>query len=601
MRPGTILFDDSRARPARAYLFENPREWLRADEPGEVAGVLAMADDARRAGRYVAGTLAYELGYVLEDSLRPLLPAQRAVPLVSLGVYDAPRALEGAAIAALLGEGDATVTALRPRWSKAAYEQAVARVKQALGEGAIYQANLTFPIDLDLGGRPAALFAALRRVARVPFGALMIEDERTILSLSPELFLESDGKTLRTRPMKGTAARAPGAADDEAVAAALPLDAKQRAENLMIVDLLRNDLTRIAVPGSVRVEDLFTVERYPTFHAMTSGVAADLRPDASLAEILAAVFPCGSVTGAPKIAAMREIRALEEAPRGVYCGALGWAGPEGCLRFNVAIRTLTIEKERAVMPVGAGLVWDSDAVREYDECLLKARVLTQDPEPFHLIETMRWSRAEGTLLLPRHLARLAASARYFDFPWREDSVRAALDAATRDLGAGVHRLRLTLDAEGTPRVTAALFEGAAGPLPMDVPKEAPAAPVILADTAIDSMDPHRHHKTSRRAIYDEAFARASAADPALADVLFFNERGELAEGSRTNVFIKENDHWITPPLSAGALAGVLRAHLLDTRPERFREGTISRDRLLEADAILIGNALRGLTPVRLRR
>jgi para-aminobenzoate synthetase/4-amino-4-deoxychorismate lyase len=390
-------------------------------------------------------------------------------------------------------------------------------------------------------------------------------------------FRVKDGRIV-ARPMKGTVARAGGIAEDEARRRVLLADEKQRAENLMIVDLLRNDLSRVAAAGSVKVTDLFTVETYPRFHTLTSGIEANVDGAVSLSRMLPALFPCGSVTGAPKIRAMEIIREVEDEPRGVYCGAVGYVARD-TMAFNVAIRTLVLRDGLAEMGVGGGIVWDSEAAAEYDECLLKARFFTDAHEPVRLIETMRWTPDGGFHLLQRHLARLTASSRYFGFVCQETRVRRALDAAVAAKDEAL-RVRLTLGERGDVDIETTSF---APTPPGTVWRYAFAAP------AVDSDDWRVHHKTTAREFYDRALRAAAGCD----EVVFVNERGEVTEGSRTNIFVERDGVWLTPPLSSGLLNGCLRRELIENGPQRVVERVLYPADLARG-TVWFGNALRGL-------
>jgi para-aminobenzoate synthetase/4-amino-4-deoxychorismate lyase len=398
------------------------------------------------------------------------------------------------------------------------------------------------------------------------------DGQRQLLSLSPELFfdLAADG-ALTVRPMKGTRARASSGSggDDNAERAALAASAKDRAENLMIVDLIRNDLSRIAAPGSVAVSDLFKVETYPTLHTMVSTVTARKRSDAGVAEILRALFPCGSVTGAPKIRAMEILRALETSPRGAYCGAVGYFAPDGSARFNVAIRTLTIQGGEGELGIGGGVVQDSKAGSEYAECLLKARFFETARRPIELIETLRWDG--GFTRLDAHLARMEKSAAVLGLRFSEAAARAALDAAMAGRG-GPARLRLVLDEAGGHSATA-----------HDLPPDPDHWTYRLADQPGDSADALLRHKVSWRDLYD-------APHPGCDELIFRNERGELTEGARSNIFIEHDGLLLTPPLTAGLLPGILRADLI--AQGRAREATLMPGDL--DGAVWFGNSLRGL-------
>ncbi|MEX0349036.1 MAG: aminodeoxychorismate synthase component I [Paracoccaceae bacterium] len=365
-----IRFDQGPAGPGTA--FTSAIEVIRADAAEDVPAALARVDTARASGKWLAGYASYELGYVLEPRLAPLLPDGRRLPLLCFGVYDAPEVQD-----AQMPSGGLSTP--KPRWYEARYLRAFDRVHEAIGAGDIYQANLTFPIDLEIEGDTAALYSALCGVQPVLHGALVQQDGLPdLLSRSPELFFRTDeAGVIETRPMKGTQPRSVDPEEDERNRVFLAGDAKNRAENLMIVDLLRNDISRVSVPGTVKVPELFHVESYATVHQMTSLVRAQLQDGTQLSDILRALFPCGSITGAPKIKAMEILRDLEPWPRDIYCGTIGWAAPDGRSEFNVAIRTLMVEDGAVTLNVGGGVVWDSTSASEYEEALWKARFATQ--------------------------------------------------------------------------------------------------------------------------------------------------------------------------------------------------------------------------------
>ncbi|MFD0859235.1 aminodeoxychorismate synthase component I [Roseovarius aquimarinus] len=352
-----------------AARFAAPRRIIEARAPGEVPQALAALDAARAEGAWLAGYASYELGHALEPRLAPLMPARRRLPLLHMGVYDAPEEAPD------LVSGAAGLTDLVPAWDGARYAEAFRTVHAFIGAGDIYQANLTFPLTARMTGTPEALYAALAARQPVRFGALVLQqDGPAILSRSPELFFRTDtGGRIETRPMKGTQPRSEDAAEDARRRIFLAADDKNRAENLMIVDLLRNDISRICTPGSVHVPELFTVESYSTVHQMTSLIAGQMAEGTGLGDIFAALFPCGSITGAPKLRAMQILADLEEAPREIYCGTIGWAAPDGRSEFNVAIRTLMVEACEVTLNVGGGVVHDSTAEAEYEEALWKTR------------------------------------------------------------------------------------------------------------------------------------------------------------------------------------------------------------------------------------
>ncbi|PWG17758.1 aminodeoxychorismate synthase component I [Salibaculum griseiflavum] len=367
-----LRFDSLTETGDAAAWFDGASDLIRADGPADVPAALAALDRARASGKWLAGYASYELGYALEEKLAGLMPEARRLPLLCFGVYDGPRPADA------LADGPARIGPLRPRWDAGRYAAAFARVHDWIGAGDIYQANLTFPIDTEVTGESEALYAALSARQKVGHGALVLQEGLPdILSRSPELFfrIHADGR-LETLPMKGTMPRGETALQDALNKAHLSGDVKNRAENLMIVDLLRNDLSRIAEIGSVRVPELFHVQTYATVHQMVSRVVGQLRAGTGLADVFAALYPCGSITGAPKVRAMEIIHALEDTPREAYCGTIGWAAPDGRAEFNVAIRTLMRDGDAAVLNVGGGVVWDSTAENEYEEALWKARYAT---------------------------------------------------------------------------------------------------------------------------------------------------------------------------------------------------------------------------------
>ncbi|MGD9828635.1 MAG: aminodeoxychorismate synthase component I [Hyphomicrobiaceae bacterium] len=582
-----VLLDDNRVRVGSAQLFEAPEEVLEAHTPAEVPDMLRRLDMAVEAGLHAAGYLSYELGYALEPRLAPLMPASRRLPLLWLGLFRSVRHLAPAETEAWLAERDAGVACalrdVRLDVDEAGYLDRFDVVKEKIAAGDIYQLNLTLKARFQLDGSPVALYRELRRKQRVAHGALISTSDVTLVSLSPELFVKVSDRTIETRPMKGTAPRA-GTPDADAEArAVLRRDPKQRAENLMIVDLMRNDIGRIAEVGSVHVSELFTVETYRTLHQMTSNVRARLSAGVGPSQLIEALFPAGSITGTPKIRAMELIRELEPGPREVYTGSIGAFMADGSVALNVAIRTAVIHGDGAgEMGIGSGLVADSVGLQEFAECKLKMRFLVDPAAPFQLIETLLYDGRAGYWLLQRHLDRLAASAAYFDFPCDLDDVRARLTQAVATALEARLRVRLLLHEDGTVTVTTA-------------PQPAPAGEAVMryvvSPTPVSSADPFLFHKTTRRQLYDSEHAIYAASHGA-DEVVYLNERGELAEGSRTNIFVMRDGVLLTPPLSAGLLPGTLRSELLASGTAV--EATLTPDMLATAAAVYLGNSVRGL-------
>ncbi|MBU9152021.1 aminodeoxychorismate synthase component I [Burkholderia multivorans] len=499
----------------------------------------------------------------------------------------------------------AGVAHVRKSVTRDAFGAAIAAVHDALRAGDSYQINYTYRLNFEVFGTPLALYRRLRARQPVRYGALIaLRDGAWIVSCSPELFVEKHGELLRARPMKGTAPRSADPQQDAASAAFLANDPKNRAENVMIVDLLRNDVSRIARTGTVRVPALFSVEPYASVWQMTSTVEAGWRDGTTFADMLRALFPCGSITGAPKHKTMQLIDAIETTPRGLYTGTIGWldaprdaAAACGDFCLSVAIRTLTLDappasapagdnRRRGTMGVGAGIVLDSVAADEYAECELKARFLTDADPGFQLFETTCATRADGIRHVDRHLARLQRSADAFGFRFDADALRRAIDARCAALdGDGPYRMKLSLAKDGTLDIVAAAL------------KPLPAGPVRVWLAADHGFAPTRAndalllHKTTRRADYDRAWQAAEALGGF--DMLFVNERGELTEGGRSNLFVKLDGQWVTPPLASGVLPGVMRAVLLDDPAFGAVERIVTRDDLSRAQALLLTNALRG--------
>ena len=568
-----ILLDDQITHDIRYYV--NPIDIVQADHANEIEVALSKLKTYHGEGYYLAGYLSYELGYALEPKLAGLMPDKRDGPLLQFGVF---KSVSETPSAACLYTSQTPDLALTPHWTEAEYTKRFNRVMAYIRAGDVYQINLTFPMTAEYDGGADRLYAGFRHRQKGRYGGIIsLDSGPEIISLSPELFFRKEGRDMSMRPMKGTRPRAETLEADEILRQDMRGEAKSQAENLMIVDLLRNDLSRVSESGSVKVPELFSLETYPTLHQMTSRVTSRLKPDAEFADLFKSLFPCGSVTGAPKIRAMEIIDELESAPRGAYCGGLGYIDPNGDACFNVAIRTLILNSGKLRYNVGSGLVLDSGAANEYAECLLKADVLKT--ETLKLIETFRWDPKNGGLRLSRHKARMREAAEALGYPFNE----AAFDTALLSLNSceTPQRVRLTLKAQGHFNLSFADY------VPLEELKVSiskyPLTPQVQ-DTA---------QKISHRQFYDGERERIQALTGAN-EVLFLNGDGELCEGSFTSLFIEKDGQLLTPPLSAGLLPGILRQELLETG--RATEKTISLDMLQQADAVYLGNSLRGLIP-----
>lgn len=575
-----VLFDDARVEgAASARLYRDPVTIIVARKPDEVGPAL---DALRVCGsRHAAGFLSYEAGHALEprfDGLNPM----GGLPLVWFGLFDSYEEVPAVDVADLLPDPLAGwVGPPVPQIDRAGYRDNFSRVADYIAAGDIYQVNLSLRAEMAVAGHPLALYAGLRSRARAGYGGIVWTGTDWLLSLSPELFFALHDGKITTKPMKGTAPRAPTPPEDRRAIEVLANDPKQRAENLMIVDLLRNDLSRVARSGSVDVPHLFSVETYPTIHTMTSTVTAQLEPNRSAVDVITALFPCGSITGAPKIRAMEVIEEVEQRPRGAYTGSIGRIDPDGNAAFNVAIRTLHLQNgaHRAVIGLGGGIVADSRMGDEWDECLTKGRFVA-DPRAFDLIETMRFDPEGGIHLLDRHIERIRTSAAVFGIPFDRHAIRNDLQAATFRIAAP-RRVRLMLSQSGRIAIEISRL----------APTPDAAVEIALVPRPVDVDDFRLRHKTSDRAFYAEARRSAGTFE-----VGFVDPHGFVTEGSFTNIFVKGNGALLTPPLERGLLAGVLRAELLangsaveaDLRPEDLAHG------------FFVGNASRGLLPATLK-
>jgi para-aminobenzoate synthetase/4-amino-4-deoxychorismate lyase len=548
---------------------------LVASKPGEVASVLDEVERRTSAGAWAFGFVAYEAAAGLDPVLVSRKPVD-GLPLAWFGIARGPQ--DAATLQP--GRGGWPAGPWAPEWDERRHRAAMGEVRSRIAAGETYQCNLTTRLTRAPDGDPEELYRDLALAQRGAYNAFLDTGRFVVASASPELFFELCGDRILMRPMKGTAARGRTVAEDEEIVARLRSSPKERAENVMIVDLVRNDLARVAVTGSVTMPRLLHAERFETVHQLTSDVTARLRPDAGMTEIFRALFPCGSVTGAPKARTMELIRDVEDSARGVYCGAIGVVAPPGApfrARFSVAIRTVLIDRERAIATygTGGGITWGSQPEAEYAELLAKTRVLDARPQEFHLIETMRHERGLGLHSLDAHLARMTASATYFGFRFDSAAVRTAL--ATRLTGVGDARVRLR-----------SYRDGALGIDVEELPSPA-AGPVRLAiDPApIDSTQCWPHHKTSLRDPYTSRLARHRCAD----DVVLVNERGEVTECCTANLAARLDGQWWTPPLGSGCLPGIERARLVADGV--LHERVLRPADLHRAEDLALVNSLRG--------
>ena len=573
---------ENQAPGGRIRHFRGAVDWIGATTPEEVPNAFRRLEEAKENGFWAAGFLSYELGYVLEPRLLDLLPPDRDTPLLLFGIFEAPTG--GSANHSTFAFENA-----RPRCTPsidaAGFAADLEAIKSYIAAGDTYQINHTFQVQVSSEMAAPTLYDRIRFASRGGYGGHLNLGSIQILSGSPELFLRKSGPYLTSRPMKGTAPRGRTNQEDEWWQKWLANDPKSRAENLMILDLIRNDTGRVADIGSVAVSDQFAIEKYPTLHQMTSTVSATLRQNVTFEEILSALFPCGSITGAPKIRSMEIIRELEPTARGLYTGAIGHIAPNGDFEFSVAIRTAVMtDRGIGTLGVGCGIVWDSDSKAEYREALLKASFLSKAEGPFDLFETIRWTEDGRFHLLDFHLDRMESSAHYFQFVFDRNAATSKLEAAAKEFAAKTCRVKLTLSVGGEMAVTYAPFQ----PVTKDARYRLAVSPHL-----VNSGNTFLFHKTTKRALYDTEFERLSREEGA-DEVLFLNERYEVVEGSRTNLFVEKDGVLITPPVSSGLLPGCLRRALLEDDTMPSLEAPLTLEDLRTADKIFVGNALRGL-------
>ncbi len=596
-----VLLDDAReSGAADALLYEAPVAVFAAHRAGDVERVLSEAQTAQsERGGHLAGYIAYEAGLALEEKLASLANARSggAGPLVWLALFDgAPERIAAADVPGWLvarASGDtASIGPLDPQLSPGGYVAAFEKLREAIHAGDIYQANLTYPLAGSYRGDPVTLYAQLRASAGAGYGGIVFDGSHWLLSFSPELFVALEDGAAKVKPMKGTRPRGSDAAADRALAQELANSVKDKAENLMIVDLMRNDLSRVAVAGSVVVDAPFAVESYPTVHQMVSTVRANLLPDKGAMDLVRALFPCGSITGAPKIRAMELIDEVERDARGPYCGAIGRIGPDGAAAFNVAIRTLRLtpienDQGSAVLGVGSAIVADSDAMAERRECEVKAGFAraaspTNAGPRCDLIETMAFDPEHGIALLELHLERMKRSAAMLGHEFDRHAARNQIQALCFELESPAKVRLLTARSGATALETDPLptaFEGVVKAVALPHP--------------LDPSDWRLAHKTSDRGFYEDALDAARTMGAA--EAVLVRDDGLVTEGAWTNIFVERDDMLLTPPATLGLLPGVLRAFLLEK--ERAREAELTLDDL--ADGFWLGNAVRGLFKARL--
>ncbi|MBI5216760.1 MAG: chorismate-binding protein [Ignavibacteriae bacterium] len=608
----------------KSLLFVNPVEIISTSTISELPSMFEKMENALRRGYYLAGFVTYECGFHFLE-----LPnvEHSHTPIVWFGVYEDPTSFLSSPLTAhhsplTIHDSRFTIHKTNEPATLEDYSPKIEKIKWHIQEGDVYQINYTGRVKFDVEEDAVSLYESLKQKQRVSYASFIKTEQQTILSLSPELFFRRQGNRIAVRPMKGTVKRGRTTKEDAELVEWLKNDEKSQAENVMIVDVLRNDLGKISKQGSVRTTSLFDVEKYDTLFQMVSNVEAELRDDVRYYELFKAMFPSGSVTGAPKRRAVELIHELEESPRGIYTGAIGFISPKKEAVFNVAIRTVVLETNpidchsesaladeesrpsitiedslprqvssqndklvQGTMGTGGGIVWDSNAESEFNECKLKAKFLTIPFEKFRLIETVLWK--DGFPLLEKHLSRLRDSAEYFQFRYDEEEIRERFQVS----GSGFQKLqsykvRLLVSRSGEIEIESSIIQI----------ETSNNNVVAIAFERTNSADRFLFHKTTNRTTYDKWFEKAK--DEGLADLIFLNEKNEVTEGCISNVFIKKGDVLYTPPIECGLLNGVYRQYLLEKLPN-VTERVLFVEDLKRADSIYISNAIRGLREVHL--
>ncbi|MFH1678093.1 MAG: aminodeoxychorismate synthase component I [Candidatus Omnitrophota bacterium] len=604
-----------------SYLFSEPVALITCFDLGAVYKSFAQLEKFLKEGYWSAGFFSYEMGYGFEDFR---IKRKFSFPLIWLGIFRQPLIFDH-----LRGEflnqspgldrktlpvyqrpccGDKyKIRDIRFNEDEPGYLRNIARIKNLITQGATYQVNYTFKCKFKFQGSSLALYKNLRDTQPVAYSAFIKSRRFTLFSFSPELFFRKEGRLITVRPMKGTISRGRNEEEDKSQIKRLKASRKDRSENIMIVDLLRNDLGRISEINSVKVDKIYTVEKYKTLFQMTSTIQSRLKENLALYDIFKSIFPSGSVTGAPKIETMGIIKRLEREKRRIYTGAVGFFKPNKDAVFNVAIRTLLLRKNAGEMGIGSGIVYDSDPHKEYNECKLKAMFFvslgkgivkenlfyrqrsSHEKSGFELIETMRWRAGKGFMLLPYHLERLRSSAAYFNFSFNEAMIRERLEKAARVFcGEGNYRVRLLLSDSGEVKINYQRLKAA---------QSKDGDRITFARRKTDSQDVFLYHKTTNRALYNREYDKAKKAG--FFDVIFENEKEEITEGAVSNIFIRKGSMYYTPPIKSGLLNGVYRRYFLQEKAPFVKEKVLRRDDLFQAEAVYLTNAVRGMARVRL--
>lgn len=596
------LLEDSKSSKdeARNLFFSDQKHDILARTEEEIPAALAKIEECRQQGLYLCGYLSYEAGYYFIDKNIPRTKENnKEQALIHFIAFKSMRRVERQTIDETFSETDLDPSSqlcahgFKLSVSKNNYLDAIKKIKKYIVAGDTYQINYTIKFKFRLRGSAQSLYQALRRTQPVEFGAFLNFPDLKIISSSPELFVKRNDEMLVSKPMKGTAKRGSNEKEDEFILDFLKHDPKTLSENVMIVDLIRNDFGRICKTGSVIVKNLFEVQTFKTIHQMISTVKGKLKTDISFEGLLHGLFPCGSITGAPKIRTMEIINDLEAESRGIYTGAIGYILPNNDFFFNVPIRTIVMNKRnQCEMGIGSGIIYESNAKAEYEECILKADFLTNLNDNFYLIETFKYDADEKEFEhLAEHMYRLKDSAAYFGFKIKQEKIDERLNEIKQELTTGSYKIRLFAYHNADVKIS---YEQISNP--SSKAESSSEKTVIISDNKINSRSIFQYHKTSRREVYNEEFNKASAAG--FYDAIILNEHNQVAEACRHNIFIRKNGELITPPLSAGVLHGIYRQKLIDK--EKVIEKAITLEDLKNCDEILLTNSVRGAVRVKLK-
>jgi len=573
----------------KSYLFLDPVDIISCKELSKIKSCLNSVDRRLKEGYFVAGYISYEAGFAFEDKLK--IKKRFSFPLLWLGVYRKPICFDHKKV--IFSSRDfkdsCKIDDIKPNITKSKYIHSIKNIKRFIEKGDTYQVNYTFKLNFSHTGSVFGLYDNLRKKQSVSYGCLMHFDDDYLLSFSPELFFRKTKSKISVRPMKGTINRGRFAQEDTANRKALNLSPKDRSENIMIVDLLRNDLGRISKIDTVKTKRLFSIEDYESLLQMTSDINGNIPKGLSTHDLFKAIFPSGSVTGAPKIRTMQIINEIEKTPRKIYTGSIGFITPKRNAVFNVAIRTLLINKKsnKGEMGIGSGVIYDSDPEREYRECKLKAKFLTEKASSFQLIETMLFKNGKECSLLEFHLERLSESAAYFNFLFNKKAILKSLDNERQRLKEGKdYCARLLLDSDGTVTISSTEIN----------PKKRPGK-ITFSSKKVSSGSKFLFHKTTNRKLHDSEYRKYSKQD--FFDAIFQNEKKEITEGAISNIFIKKGNRYYTPPIECGLLNGVYRRHLMKNKRISIEEKVLRKKDIESADEIFLTNAVRGITKVRL--